>query len=239
MREPIKAAQIILKTKAPPNAIPTRVFFSESLVCSIVEKFCGSKKFFYLGQEIDLESSWRRVSMLDLIKEITGIDFSSITQDKEAQVVAKDIGVYVEKKDTWGKIVLNVFEEKIEHTLIHPVHVMNLPKDISPLARVHPKDNRLVERFETFINGWEFANAFSELSDPIDQRIRFNNQMVERRAGDEEAHRLDEDFLTALEYGMPPTGGVGIGVDRLVMLLTNSQNIRDVIAFPTMKSRFF
>ncbi|MCP4922919.1 MAG: lysine--tRNA ligase [bacterium] len=210
---------------------------TESLVVSVAEKSLGSAKITYDGQDIDLGKPWRRVSILDLVKEATEVDFSTIHQDEEARKIAKDLGVHVEKKDTWGKVVLAIFEEKVESNLIQPTHVMNLPRDVSPLAKVHPEDSRLTERFETFINGWEVANAFSELSDPIDQRSRFEAQMAEREAGDEEAQRLDEDFLTALEYGMPPTGGLGIGIDRLVMLLTDSQNIRDVIAFPTMKPR--
>ena len=143
----------------------------------------------------------------------------------------------IEENDSWGKILDKVFEVKVEPHLIQPVHIIDYPRDISPLAKPHRDNPRLVERFETRVNGWEIANAFSELTDPIDQKRRFEQQMEAKKAGDEEAHEVDEDYITALEYGLPPAGGLGVGIDRLIMLLTNSANIRDVIAFPTMRPR--
>ena len=206
----------------------------ETLVVSVAVESIGTKKICCNNSNIDLSKLWTRISMLDSIEQITGVNFKKIG-DEQARAEAIKLGIQVRTEDTWGKIVSTVFEEKVESTLIQPTHIIYFPKEISPLAREYSKDNRLTERFETFINGWEIANAFSELSNPIDQRSRFEMQMIDRKRGNKESHILDEDFLTALEYGMPPTGGLGVGIDRLIMLLTGSSNIKDVIAFPTMK----
>lgn len=191
----------------------------------------------YGDKTIDFSTGWRRASMVDLVKEATGVDFMAITSDDDARKAAKDHGIHIEKFMKWGEIVEVFFGEKVEHTLIQPTHVTDYPRDISPLAKVHRTEPRLTERFESFANGWEIANAFSELNDPIDQYERFSDQVAKREAGHDEAQYLDLDFVTALEFGMPPTGGLGIGIDRLVMLLTDSPSIRDVIAFPTMRHK--
>jgi lysyl-tRNA synthetase, class II len=185
--------------------------------------------------EIDFKAPWPRKSMTELVKEKTGIDFMTITTPGDAAMAAEKIGVSIKPGSNWGEIVEAVFADKVEGSLIQPVHVTDLPKDISPLAKVHRNNDILTERFETYINAWEVANAFSELTSPFDQLDRFKKQMEARESGNEEAQMLDEDYVEALEYGLPPTGGLGIGIDRLVMLLTNSQSIRDVIAFPTLR----
>ncbi len=210
---------------------------AEGLIEHAAQTVLGTTLISYNGQEINLKGPWARKSMTELVKEQTGIDFLSIHDVTEAQNAAKSVGVDVAHCNNWGKVVAAVFEEKVEQTLIQPTHVTDLPLDISPLAKVHRHDPRLTERFESFINTWEVANAFSELTDPIDQRARLESQVADRDAGDDEAHLMDEDFITALEYGLPPTGGLGIGIDRMVMLLTDSASIRDVIAFPTMRKR--
>lgn len=210
---------------------------TEAIVETIARTVLGTSRIVYQGREIELAGPWPRKSMAACVAEATGVDFIAIATDEEARETAERLGIAVEARDTWGVVLEKVFEEKIEHTLIQPIHITDYPRDISPLAKVHRDDPRLVERFETRINGWEVANAFSELSDPLDQRQRFEAQATQRERGDDEAHRLDEDYLAALEYGMPPCGGLGIGIDRLIMLLTDSPNIRDVIAFPTLKPR--
>ena len=179
-----------------------------------------------------------RRTMADLVKEETGIDFMAIQSDEEAVAATKSIGVAVADGTDWGHCMVAVFEERCEEKLIQPTHVLDYPKSISPLTKSHRLgDPRLVERFETFINGKEIANAYSELSNPIDQRQRFEEQVKALEAGDDEADMMDEDFVTALEYGMPPTGGLGVGLDRLIMLVTNNPSIRDIIAFPTMRKK--
>jgi lysyl-tRNA synthetase, class II len=210
---------------------------AENLISHAAETVMGTTVISYNGQEIDVKGPWARKSMTELVKDQTGIDFLNIHDLAEAQNAAKAIGVDVTHCNNWGKVVAAVFEEKVEPTLIQPTHVTDMPLDISPLAKAHRTDPRLTERFESFINTWEVANAFSELTDPIDQRARLESQVADRDAGDDEAHLMDEDFITALEYGLPPTGGLGIGIDRMVMLLTDSASIRDVIAFPTMRKK--
>lgn len=208
---------------------------TENLVAYVAQEVLGTMKIQYGENEIDLTPPWDRKTMLGSIKEATGIDFMEIYDAKEAIKIAKTLHVDVDDNMNWGQVVEAVFEEKIEPSLIQPCHIIDYPREISPLAKVHRDNPRLTERFETRINGWELANAFSELTDPIDQRSRFEAQALAKANGDEEAMEVDDDFINALEYGMPPTGGMGMGIDRLVMLLTNSQTIRDVIAFPTMR----
>lgn len=174
--------------------------------------------------------------MIEAIKEVTGVDFNQINTDEEAVAIAKEKNVEIEEsKKTRGYIINAFFEEFVEETLIQPTFICDYPVEVSPLTKRKPSDKRLVERFEVFIGGREYGNAYSELNDPIDQRGRFAEQLKQREAGDDEANMMDEDFCISLEYGMPPTGGLGIGIDRLIMLLTNSASIRDVILFPTMK----
>ena len=210
---------------------------TENMVAYVAKEVLGTTKITYGENEIDLTPPWDRKTMLGAIKDETGVDFMEIFSAEQALEEAKKLHVAVEQGMNWGQIVDAVFEEKVEPKLIQPCHIIDYPREISPLAKVHRSNDRLTERFETRINGWEVANAFSELSDPIDQRQRFEAQAKAKAAGDEEAMDIDEDFITALEYGMPPTGGMGMGIDRIVMLLTNSPSIRDVIAFPTLKKR--
>ncbi|HEY1097060.1 MAG TPA: lysine--tRNA ligase [Alphaproteobacteria bacterium] len=210
---------------------------TEEIVANACLAANGTLKIKYGDQDIDFSPGWPRKSMVDLVKAETGIDFMTITDNDEARKLAKEHKLPVEKFMNWGEVVELFFGEKVEHKLIQPIHVIDLPRDISPLAKAHRKEPRLTERFESYVNGWELANAFSELNDPIDQYNRFKDQVAKREAGHDEAQYLDLDFITALEYGMPPTGGLGIGIDRMVMLLTNSPSIRDVIAFPTMRHK--
>ena len=210
---------------------------TENMVAWVAQEVLGTMKIQYGEHEIDLTPPWDRKTMLGSIKEVTGIDFMEIFGAEQAVEAARKLNVHVDDSMNWGQVVEAVFEEKIEPSLIQPCHIIDYPREISPLAKVHRDNERLTERFETRVNGWEIANAFSELTDPIDQRMRFEAQAQAKAAGDEEAMDIDEDFICALEYGMPPTGGMGMGIDRLVMLLTDSPSIRDVIAFPTLKKR--
>ena len=209
---------------------------TENMVAFVAQEVLGTTKIQYGENEIDLTPPWDRKTMLGAVQEYTGADFNTCNTVEDAHNLAQSIGVNTEDCDSWGKVIDKVFEEKVEPSLIQPIHITDYPLEISPLAKVHRDNKRLTERFETRVNGWEIANAFSELTDPIDQRKRFESQALAKANGDEEAMEIDEDFIEALEYGMPPTGGMGMGIDRLVMLLTNSQTIRDVIAFPTMKN---
>ncbi len=210
---------------------------TENLISSIAQELLGTMKIQYGENEIDLTPPWDRKTMLGAIKEYTDIDFNNVFTIDEAKSKAKSIGIDASECENWGQVLDLIFEEKVEPHLIQPVHIIDYPRDISPLAKVHRDNERLTERFETRVNGWEIANAFSELTDPIDQRMRFEAQARAKANGDEEAMEIDEDFICALEHGMPPAGGLGIGIDRIVMLLTNSPSIRDVIAFPTLKKK--
>ena len=209
----------------------------EDLLTSAAQKLLGTYQLEWQGEQIDLTPGWPRLTMHEAVKQYTGLDFMAITSDEEAVAAAKSIGVELpETADpTWGNALYEVFDQKVEEKLVQPTFITMHPVDVSPLAKRSPKDPRLTERFELFICRSEMGNAFSELNDPIDQRERFQKQVELRDKGDDEAGMMDEDFITALEYGLPPTGGLGIGIDRCVMMLTNSDSIREVILFPTMK----
>ncbi len=196
----------------------------------------GSSVIQFGDKEIDFTRPWARKSMCELVEERTGINFLDYTDPAAAFEKAKETKAELDKSMNWGKIVEAVFEAHVEEHLLNPTHVTDFPKDISPLAKEHRDNKILTERFETFVNTWEIANAFSELNNPIDQKERFDEQVKAKEAGDEESQAFDHDFVEALEYGMPPTGGLGVGLDRVIMLLTNSSSIRDVIAFPTLRS---
>ncbi len=208
---------------------------AEDLVVNACMKANGTLKVDFEGKEIDFTPPWPRKRMVDLVKEQCGVDMLTIKTDEEARAIAKEHKLPVQDFMRWGEIVELFFGEKIEPTILQPIHVTGHPKDISPLAKSDPNDPRLTDRYESFVNTWEISNGFSELNDPIDQYQRFLDQVKNRGAGNDEAQHLDEDFVRALEYGLPPTGGMAIGIDRLVMLLTGKPNIRDVIAFPTMR----
>ncbi|MUG73415.1 MULTISPECIES: lysine--tRNA ligase [Paenibacillus] len=210
---------------------------TEEMIAHIAQEVLGSTTISYQGQEINLAPPWRRVTMVDAIKEVVGVDFSVEMSDEEAHRLAKEHKVPVEPMMTFGHIVNQFFETFVEETLIQPTFITGHPVAISPLAKKSSKDPRFTDRFELFIVAREHANAFTELNDPIDQRERFEAQLVEKEQGNDEAHEMDEDFIRALEYGMPPTGGLGIGIDRLVMLLTDAPSIRDVLLFPLMRER--
>ena len=210
---------------------------TESMFRHVARKVCGSAVITYQGKEIDMEKPFRRLTMIDAIKEYAGIDFDRILTDEDAKAIAKEHNIEYEDFHKRGDIINLFFDEYCEDKMIQPTFIMDHPIEISPLTKKKPGHPEQVERFELYINGWEMCNAYSELNDPIDQRERFAAQDANAEAGDEEAQHTDEDFLYALEVGMPPTGGIGYGIDRLVMLLTNSAAIRDVLLFPTMKSQ--
>ncbi len=209
----------------------------EEIFSRTAQEVLGTTKINYQGQDIDLAPGWKRISMIDSIKEVTGIDFNEIQTDEEAVALAKEKNIEIpdETKETRGDVIALFFDEYVEETLIQPTFVYDYPVEISPLAKKNPKDKRLTERFEAFIGGREYGNAFSELNDPIDQYERFKKQVEAREAGDDEAGMMDDDYIHALEIGLPPTGGLGIGMDRMIMLLTDAASIRDVLLFPTMK----
>jgi len=209
---------------------------AEEIVSTLAKNVLGTTKISYQGVDIDLTPGWKRISMIDSIKEVTGIDFNEIETDEEAQKLAKEKHFeYEDTKNTRGHIINAFFEEFVEETLIQPTFIIDYPVEISPLTKRKKSDKRLTERFEMFIGGREYGNAYSELNDPIDQYQRFLKQVEAKNLGDEEAGMMDLDFVNALEIGLPPTGGLGIGLDRLIMLLTDSASIRDILLFPTMK----
>jgi lysyl-tRNA synthetase class 2 len=208
---------------------------TENLFAFVAEKALGTTKINYQGTEIDLSPPWKRMDMQDAVKEYVGVDFAQIESDEEAREIAKAKGLDVDNNMTRGHIISEMFEEFCESHLIQPTFITGHPVEISPLAKRNPDDPRITNRFEAFINTWELANAFSELNDPIDQRERFEEQVKQKEHGDDEAHPMDTDFINAIEVGLPPTGGLGIGIDRMIILLTNQPSIRDILLFPTMK----
>ena len=211
---------------------------AEGLFNYLALEVCGTDVIEYQGHEISLKAPFRRLHMVEGIKEITGVDFFNVTSDEEALAIAKEHNIDVPAHErTYGHIINLFFEKYVEETIIQPTFVYGHPVEISPLAKKNEQDPRFTDRFELFILGKEYGNAFSELNDPIDQRERFESQLREKELGNDEANEMDTDFVEALEYGMPPTGGIGIGIDRLVMLLTNSDSIRDVLLFPHMRHR--
>ncbi|MDR0127184.1 lysine--tRNA ligase [Bacillus zhangzhouensis] len=210
---------------------------TENLIAHIAQEVLGTTTIQYGEDEIDLKPEWKRLHMVEAIKEATGVDFWQEMSVEEAKQHAADHGIEIAKNMTVGHIINEFFEQKVEETLVQPTFIYGHPVEISPLAKKNPEDPRFTDRFELFIVRREHANAFTELNDPIDQRERFEAQLKEREEGNDEAHLMDDDFVEALEYGMPPTGGLGIGIDRLIMLLTNSPSIRDVLLFPQMRNR--
>ena len=209
---------------------------TEGILSSAAKEILGSYQVKWLGTDIDLTPGWKRLTMIDAVREYVGVDFAAISDDEEACKAAEAKGIDLEGCErTWGTALYEAFDQRVEEKLIQPTFITMYPVEVSPLTKRSPKDPRLTERFELFINHAEFANAFSELNDPIDQRGRFEHELALREMGNDEAGMMDEDFINALEYGLPPTGGLGIGIDRCVMLLTDSDSIRDVILFPTMK----
>lgn len=210
---------------------------TEGLVSYTAQTVLGKTKVSYGDYELELGAPWPRISMVDSVKDVTGLDFSSYKTDAEAVAAAASVGVELPPKTSWGIALNEVFEDKVEASLIQPTFVYDYPLEISPLAKKIPGREHMVYRFEAFVAGRELANAFTELNDPMDQKERFLAQVAARQEGDDEAHPMDEDYIQALEYGMPPAGGMGMGIDRLIMLLTNAASIRDVLLYPTMKER--
>ena len=216
----------------------TMMDIAEGILAGAAKEINGSYQVGWMGEQIDLTPGWRRLTMVDAVKEYVGVDFGAITDDAEAVAAAKAVGVELADaaEKTWGNALYACFDQKVEEKLIQPTFITMYPVEVSPLTKRSPADPRLTERFELFICHSELANAYSELNDPLDQRQRFEKQVEQRERGDDETEMLDEDFLTAMEYGMPPTGGMGMGIDRCVMLLTGADTIREVILFPTMKT---
>lgn len=210
---------------------------TENLISTVANEVLGTTKISYQGQEIDLTPPWNRMTMREAVLKYSGVDFDLIGSDEEARKIAQEKKLHVDKKMSKGEVMSLMFEELAEEHMIQPTFIIDYPIEISPLTKKKPDRPDLVERFELFITGREMANAYSELNDPIDQKERFLQQVKKREAGDDEANMMDDDFVNALEYGMPPTGGLGIGIDRLIMLLTDSYSIRDILLFPTMKPR--
>ena len=209
---------------------------AEGILSSAAKDILGSYQVQWLGVDIDLTPGWKRLSMIDAVREYVGVDFDAVSDDEEACRAVEAKGIDMDGCErTWGTALYEAFDQRVEEKLIQPTFITMYPVEVSPLTKRSPADSRLTERFELFINHAEMANAYSELNDPIDQRHRFEKQVEQRERGDDETEMMDEDFLTAMEYGMPPTGGMGMGIDRAVMLLTNSDSIRDVLLFPTMK----
>ena len=211
---------------------------AEGIISGAAQEILGTYQVEWMGEQIDLTPGWRRLTMVDAVKEYVGVDFGAVTDDAEAVALANSVGVELADaaEKTWGNALYATFDQKVEEHLIQPTFITMYPVEVSPLTKRSPADPRLTERFELFVCHSELANAYSELNDPIDQRERFMKQVEQRERGDDETEMLDEDFLNAMEYGMPPTGGMGMGIDRCVMLLTNNDTIREVILFPTMKS---
>lgn len=210
---------------------------TETLISTVANTVLGTTKITYQGQEIDLTPPWNRMTMRDAVLKYSGVDFDSIEDDEAARKIASEKHLNVDSKMTKGEVMNLMFEEMVEEHLVQPTFIMDYPVEISPLTKRKPDRPELTERFELFITGRELANAYSELNDPIDQKERFLKQVQKRESGDEEANMMDDDYINALEYGLPPTGGLGIGIDRLIMLLTDSYSIRDILLFPTMKPR--
>ena len=210
---------------------------AEGIISGAAKEILGTYEVEWMGEKIDLTPGWRRLTMVDAVKEYVGVDFSAVSDDAEAVALANSIGVELADaaEKTWGNALYATFDQKVEEHLIQPTFITMYPVEVSPLTKKSPLDPRVTERFELFVCHSELANAYSELNDPVDQRARFQKQVEQRERGDDETEMLDEDFLTALEYGMPPTGGMGMGIDRCVMMLTGNDTIREVILFPTMK----